>query len=104
MEVVAAWLAEHGLSDYAANFDEEGYDDMQLLAELSAEETAELGEAVQMKKGHRIKLAKRLAVVQCGGGKIIPGCQVAVQLSHFTPDSRTDSVAIFLKRQSEITL
>ena len=48
MEVVAAWLAEHGLSDYAANFDEEGYDDMQLLAELSAEETAELGEAVQV--------------------------------------------------------
>ena len=48
MEVVAAWLEEHGLSDYAANFDEEGYDDMQLLAELSAEETAELGEAVQV--------------------------------------------------------
>ena len=81
MEVVAAWLEEHGLSDYAANFDEEGYDDMQLLAELSAEETAELGEAVQMKKGHRIKLAKRLAVVQGGGGGGEPRADTAAQLA-----------------------
>ena len=32
--MVRQWLQDNGLAEYSARFDEEGYDDMELLQEL----------------------------------------------------------------------
>jgi hypothetical protein len=41
---------------------------------------------------------------KCGEDRVISDCHFAVQLNHFIPGFLSYSVAVFLKRQSDITL
>ena len=66
MEQVRSWLTEHGLGSYADSFSELGYDDLGLLPELDEAELEELVALTEMKRGHAVKLKKRLAEI-CGG-------------------------------------
>ena len=71
MEQVATFLTEHGLGSYAALFSELGYDDLALLPELDEEELAELVSLTDMKRGHAVKLKKRLAeLFDRSGGQV----------------------------------
>jgi hypothetical protein len=56
---VAAWLAGAGLAELAPTFIEHGYDEVPLLAQLSAEETEELAATVGMTRGHLLKFRRR---------------------------------------------
>ena len=40
----------------------------------------------------------------CVGPRVISDCHFAAQLNHFIPDFRSYSVAVFLKRQSDLSL
>jgi hypothetical protein len=66
MEQVRSWLTEHGLGSYADSFSELGYDDLGLLPELDEAELEELVALTEMKRGHAVKMKKRLAEI-CGG-------------------------------------
>ena len=85
MEEVAAWLADNGLSEYASSFEAEGYDDLQLLGELSTDELDELAAATHMKRGHALKLKKRVpasthgAAGEADGGLAALAAQVELQ-------------------------
>lgn len=71
MEQVTTFLTEHGLGSYAALFSELGYDDLALLPELDAEELSELFSLTDMKRGHAVKLKKRLAeLFDRSGGQV----------------------------------
>jgi hypothetical protein len=69
MDEVRRFLDESGLGRYAAQFDEEGYDELKLLLSLSSAEYDELVEAVAMKPGHALKFRRRL---EATGGVISP--------------------------------
>jgi hypothetical protein len=60
LDEVADWLASNGLGIYRFRFEDEGYDDLSVLSELTQEEFEELGQAVGMKRGHLVKLKKRV--------------------------------------------
>jgi hypothetical protein len=59
-EGVGAWLSENGLSDYVQNFADAGYDDLQVLREMSKEDMHELVKFTKLKPGHALKIRKRL--------------------------------------------
>jgi hypothetical protein len=63
--MVAAWLAGAGLAELSPAFTEHGYDEVPLLAELSAEDMEELAATVGMTRGHLLKFRRRcLALAQ----------------------------------------
>eukprot|EP00746_Dinoflagellata_sp_MGD_P166571 gnl/MRDRNA2_/MRDRNA2_96552_c0_seq1.p1 gnl/MRDRNA2_/MRDRNA2_96552_c0~~gnl/MRDRNA2_/MRDRNA2_96552_c0_seq1.p1 ORF type:complete len:119 (-),score=36.70 gnl/MRDRNA2_/MRDRNA2_96552_c0_seq1:122-478(-) len=49
---VAQWLAERGLKKYIKKFVKEGYDDLRILHDMTAEEEEGLIASAEMKKGH----------------------------------------------------
>ena len=56
---VGAWLGAAGLAEYASAFEDNGYDEVSLLQELTPDETEELAAAVGMKRGHLLKFRRR---------------------------------------------
>lgn len=60
-EDLQVWLDSQGLHHVASGLARAGYDDLELLRELTDSETFELHSHVQMLPGHKVKLAKRLA-------------------------------------------
>jgi hypothetical protein len=52
----SVWLVENNLLDYASAFEEEGFNDLAVLAELSDAEVEELASGLRMKMGHKKKL------------------------------------------------
>ena len=56
---VAEWLDGAGLGEYAAGFELHGYDELELLRDLTPEETEELALCVGMKRGHVLKFRRR---------------------------------------------
>jgi tRNA A-37 threonylcarbamoyl transferase component Bud32 len=66
MEMVRKWLEGCHLGVYADQFEEEGYDDLEAIKELEADEVEELFEEISMKKGHRRNFKKRLYALQNG--------------------------------------
>jgi hypothetical protein len=56
LESFAVWLGENNLQDYALAFEEEGFNDLAVLAELSDAEVEELASGMRMKMGHKKKL------------------------------------------------
>ena len=52
----AIWLEQNNLQDYASAFEEEGFNDLAVLAELSDAEVEELASGLRMKMGHKKKL------------------------------------------------
>ena len=60
MEEVASTLALHGLSEYAAAFDTQGWDKMSDLYDIDSVDLEVLMKDVQMKPGHRVRLRKML--------------------------------------------
>ena len=64
------WLEENKLSEYLDAFQAEGYDDLEVLIELTDEEIVELMNQLNIKKGHRVKLPLILKKAkQVAGGK-----------------------------------
>ena len=66
---VAELLAGHNLSVYAAAFDDEGWDDVQQLLNISVAEFAKLVADVQMKSGHAARLRKALKLPEDSVGE-----------------------------------
>ena len=54
---VLEWLTSMGCEEYWDKFEEDGYDDMDTIVDLTSEDLAELGVE---KKGHLIKITKSL--------------------------------------------
>jgi hypothetical protein len=52
----AIWLEQNNLQDYASAFEEEGFNDLAVLAELSDAQVEELASGLRMKMGHKMKL------------------------------------------------
>ena len=59
MSAVHAWLHEAGLGDYAELFALQGYDELELLRDLTPEETEEMALCVGMRRGHLLKFRRR---------------------------------------------
>ena len=51
----SVWLGENNLQDYASGFEEEGFNDLAVLAELSDAEVEELAAGLRMRMGHKKK-------------------------------------------------
>ena len=64
MQCVVVWLERGRLGIYADKFEQEGYDDIEALREMEAEEIEEMVEEVQMKRGHARHFRKRMAELQ----------------------------------------
>lgn len=62
-----AWLSSQGLGRYACQLARHGYDDLELLRELSASEVDEMIHAVPLRVGHAVKLRKCLARLRGAG-------------------------------------
>ena len=52
----SVWLGQNNLHDYASAFEEEGFNDLAVLAELSDAQVEELASGMRMKMGHKMKL------------------------------------------------
>jgi hypothetical protein len=52
MEAVREWLGSVGLGVYADAFESEGYDELELLQDLSMSDVDEIVQAVGMRAGH----------------------------------------------------
>ena len=55
-EKFTIWLEHNNLQDYASAFEEEGFNDLAVLAELSDAQVEELASGLRMKMGHKMKL------------------------------------------------
>ena len=49
----SVWLVENNLQDYAPAFEEEGFNDLAVLVELSDAEVEELASGLRMRMGHK---------------------------------------------------
>lgn len=58
---MSAWLSEIGLQQYESVLEEAGYDDIEYLTDIAAEELNEVGVT---KQGHVRKFVKSLAVLE----------------------------------------
>ena len=58
---MSAWLSEIGLQQYESVLEEAGYDDIEYLTDITAEELNEVGVT---KQGHVRKFVKSLAVLE----------------------------------------
>lgn len=52
MEAVRAWLGSVGLGQYADAFEREGYDELELMHDLSESDVDDIVQAVGMRAGH----------------------------------------------------
>ena len=59
MDAVRGWLESAGLGSYADAFEREGYDELELLHDLSASDVDEIVQAVGMRAGHREPQSQR---------------------------------------------
>ena len=60
----SVWLGENNLQGYASAFEEEGFNDLAVLAELSDAEVEELASGMRMKMGHKKKLPIAIRVLK----------------------------------------
>ena len=72
MEEVASTLALHGLSEYAAAFDTQGWDKMSDLYDIDSVDLEVLMKDVQMKPGHRVRLRKMLMNAKVAESLVAP--------------------------------
>ena len=56
MDAVREWLGTVGLGVYADAFESEGYDELELLQDLSTSDVDEIVQAVGMRAGHSANL------------------------------------------------
>ena len=62
MEAVRKFLSEKGLSRYEKEFEENGYDNIEVLEGLDSEDFDELAKVVGLKPGHKVALRKALQI------------------------------------------
>ena len=60
MDRVEEWLLAVGLNQYTQNFEATGYDELDLLCNLTSAELEDLAAAVELLPGHALKLKRRL--------------------------------------------
>ena len=56
MEAVKTFLSEKGLSQYNKQFEDAGYDDLEIIKKLDSQQFDELAQNVGLKPGHKAKL------------------------------------------------
>ena len=64
MEVVAATLEAWKLAQYAAEMDEQGYDDLEFLKSMSDDALREVTKTVGMKPGHASKFCSYMSLLR----------------------------------------
>eukprot|EP01048_Picozoa_sp_COSAG05_P001705 COSAG05_NODE_58_length_23277_cov_16.934162_17_plen_449_part_00 len=76
---VAAWLGQMQLSEYAAAFDQHGYDDMKYLKQLGVDDLTQLLKLIPMKAGHQHKFKTELAALDSSIDSPLPKTTRATQ-------------------------
>ena len=61
-EDVTMFLSRLNLGQYAERFEAEGYDDMEVIRDMTPSQFESMTEAIEMKRGHQLKLRKALEV------------------------------------------